>query len=529
MEKKNCVSLVLLLTTITLLNLFSDSLSADDTKQWIRETGSMDNNAVVDELEAPFTEDIEELSKFTLTPGKDGRNASSSVVINGSKAYYTSYDISAHKEYVNKVYCRDINTNVIVWEFVTDKPRNRNIDEKNPSEFYLQGIDRAPLLYENKLFFGTLSGTFYCLNADKGELIWSTSLKYKLDTKTSVLGFISCTPVAYKDSVFVGISYPMKTRKSNCAKQDSIISCYDIYQFNIFTGKIIKKYISQLENYSIVVSMSSTKSNLSLDNGKLFAGIFGNIVCFNDDKIDTPLWKFYLGGNFPYKSSPTVLEDRVYYGTAESDLFCLSITNGKVIWRTQYKDGIRCTTSITVKDEKIYLGTRDNSIYCLSKLDGSIIWKYKTPESILSTPVLSGNRLFVGIYGHELLCINANNGKLIKSYDVKGSVNSTVAISDGKIYFGTDDGVFYCFGEKPTRITIQANQEMKVGETQICIFKSFSNEKKEYKVHLKFSVEPEDYATIDSDGKISANNPGKCKIIARCNGTIGSLDINIKE
>lgn len=520
-----CLILLFIIITLSI----SDSLKAEeDTKLWIRETGSMDNNAVVDDKEAPFTEDIVKLSKFAFTPGKDGRSASSSVIINGDKAYYTSYDQSAHKEYENKVYCRNKETNDLIWEFVTDKPRNRSghpntADPKCLSEFFLQGVCRAPLLYKDKIFFGTFSGTFYCLNADNGELIWSI----KHSHQNNILALIQCSPIAFENNVYFGVSYPLPLRGKN--KEDMILVTYQIYQCDIDTGKVVSKYEAKIEAKYAIASVSTIKTNLSINNGKLFAGVFGNLVCFDAKNITNLLWKFYIGGNYPYTSSPTALDDKVYFGTAETDFFCLSVKDGKIIWRTHQKYGIRCTTSIAIKDERIYFGARDSNIYCLSSKDGSIIWQYKTPESVLSTPVVSGKRLFVGIYGHELLCINTEDGKLLKSYDAKNTVTSTVAISDGKIYFGTDEGVVYCFGEKPTKITIQAKPEMKVGETQVCVIKSYNENNKEYNVHLKLSVEPEEIAVINSDGKLTANKAGKCYIIASCNGISVSAEINIKE
>ena len=46
-----------------------------------------------------------------------------------------------------------------------------------------------------------------------------------------------------------------------------------------------------------------------------------------------------------------------------------------------------------VRNDRIYFGSADSYLYCLDARDGHLIWSYKTEDSLKTTPALVGNRL----------------------------------------------------------------------------------------------------------------------------------------
>ncbi len=46
--------------------------------------------------------------------------------------------------------------------------------------------------------------------------------------------------------------------------------------------------------------------------------------------------------------------------------------------------------------DRIYFGSADSYVYCLNKSDGTVIWKFKTTDSAKSSPCIVGDRLVIG-------------------------------------------------------------------------------------------------------------------------------------
>ena len=124
-----------------------------------------------------------------------------------------------------------------------------------------------------------------------------------------------------------------------------------------------------------------------------------------------PLHKMGWGGS-SWPGQPSVVGKRVYFGSADSYLYCFDTETGTLIWSFKTGDSLKATP--TVVDDRIIASGLDNYIYCLNRHDGSLIWKYKT------------------------------------GFEVDGSV----AAIDGRLYFGSEDGFFYCLNldRKSTRL-----------------------------------------------------------------------------
>ena len=53
--------------------------------------------------------------------------------------------------------------------------------------------------------------------------------------------------------------------------------------------------------------------------------------------------------------------------------------------------------------DRVYFGSADSYVYCVNKSDGSVIWKYKTTDSAKSSPCVVGDRLVIGNLDHTAL------------------------------------------------------------------------------------------------------------------------------
>ena len=96
----------------------------------------------------------------------------------------------------------------------------------------------------------------------------------------------------------------------------------------------------------------------------------------------------------------------------------------KVIWEVEtdfitgrlHKDpwgGTSWPGQPSIRDDRVYFPSADGNVYCLDKNDGSVIWKFKAKDSFKATPVILDDKILASGLDHHLYCINPRDGSLI--------------------------------------------------------------------------------------------------------------------
>jgi outer membrane protein assembly factor BamB len=141
-------------------------------------------------------------------------------------------------------------------------------------------------------------------------------------------------------------------------------------------------------------------------------------------------------------SSPAVVGGKVYVGSNDNKVYCLSADNGTLVW--SFTTGFVVQSSPAVVDGKVYIGSGDKRVYCLNAADGAFIWSYVTDAGVLSSPAVVDGKVYIGSVDHKVYCLNATDGTRIWSYTAQSYVSSSPAVVDGKVYIGSEDGKVYC-------------------------------------------------------------------------------------
>src|SRR6266540_704724 len=98
----------------------------------------------------------------------------------------------------------------------------------------------------------------------------------------------------------------------------------------------------------------------------------------------------------------------------------------------------------SVVGNRVYFPSADGNVYCVNRNDGSIVWKYKAKDSFKATPTVIGDRIIASGLDHHIYCLNATDGTLIWDYETGFEVDCSSGTIDGRVYFGGEDGFFYC-------------------------------------------------------------------------------------
>ena len=124
------------------------------------------------------------------------------------------------------------------------------------------------------------------------------------------------------------------------------------------------------------------------------------------------LWTFKADG--PVKSSPAIVQQRVFIGSDDGNVYALALADGKKVW--SFKTGGGIESSPLVLEGKVYVGSSDAFLYALDAVSGKLVWKYETGDKILGAPNWvkgSAGTSFVlaGSYDFKLHCVEAGTGR----------------------------------------------------------------------------------------------------------------------
>lgn len=156
------------------------------------------------------------------------------------------------------------------------------------------------------------------------------------------------------------------------------------------------------------------------------------------------LWTFKSGA--AVKSSAAVVGDRVFIGSTDSNLYCLSLTNGKPLW--SFKSDGPIESSPLVLDGRVFFGTANTNVYGLDAATGKQLWSFGLEDKILSSPnwvtgTNGAKQILVGGYDFKLYSFDAVTGKTNWTFETANYINGTPAVGDGVTAFGGCDAIVH--------------------------------------------------------------------------------------
>lgn len=156
-----------------------------------------------------------------------------------------------------------------------------------------------------------------------------------------------------------------------------------------------------------------------------------------------PLWNFKTGG--PVKSSPAIVDGRVFAGSEDGFIYALDFATGKKLW--SFKTGGGVESSPLVLDGTVFAGSQDGLIYALNVTNGALLWKHTTGDKILGSPnwvpSAKGKSILIGGYDYKLHCVDAVTGRSNWVYETGNFINGSPAVANGRTVFGGCDALLH--------------------------------------------------------------------------------------
>jgi outer membrane protein assembly factor BamB/tRNA A-37 threonylcarbamoyl transferase component Bud32 len=152
-----------------------------------------------------------------------------------------------------------------------------------------------------------------------------------------------------------------------------------------------------------------------------------------------PIWSFNAADEI--RATPTVVEGALFFGSYDSNLYCLDAKTGKERWSYTTDGGI--VTSPSVWSETAFFGSEDQVLYAVYTRTGRIVWTCPTDGRIRSSPQVEYDHVFFGSDDHHLYAVSGKSGQELWRFAAAGPIRSSPVISGEIIAFGSDDGAVY--------------------------------------------------------------------------------------
>ena len=163
------------------------------------------------------------------------------------------------------------------------------------------------------------------------------------------------------------------------------------------------------------------------------------------DKLEL-LWTFKTQG--PVKSSPAIVNGRVFIGSNDSNVYAINLGNGQRVWA--FPAGESIESSPLVLNGRVFVGAMDGQLHAIDAASGKGLWKYQTENKIIGGPswVASTNKaaapwILVGSYDYKLHCVDSETGRPVWAYESGNYINSTPAVANGQTVFGGCDALVH--------------------------------------------------------------------------------------
>lgn len=157
--------------------------------------------------------------------------------------------------------------------------------------------------------------------------------------------------------------------------------------------------------------------------------------------------------------------DRLFFGSADSTIRCLSTRNGSVLWKTTVGGAI--SSSPILLNSIIYVGSEDSSLYAINLETGALLWKTAPDQlPIYTAPVLIpplGLDASVNVYSVLL-----TSGKNVRALAIQDAADESVLTGDELWRYSVPWNIAVGSGRTPLFLRSTPAVNIKSGRAFFC-------------------------------------------------------------
>jgi outer membrane protein assembly factor BamB len=144
-------------------------------------------------------------------------------------------------------------------------------------------------------------------------------------------------------------------------------------------------------------------SPVTVANGVAYFGSTNDNIYAVNATTSAELWNFKTG--YEVRSEVAVVNGYVYTGADDGNIYCLNAATGTKVWETpaggttlsNVGAGIfpPARSSPEVVNGKVYVGSLDGNLYCLDASSGTVLWKFQTGGPVEATPAVDSTGVYI--------------------------------------------------------------------------------------------------------------------------------------
>jgi len=290
------------------------------------------------------------------------------------------------------------------------------------------GVERGIRAAGDRLYFGTLGGDVYCLDARTGKEIWRRSLGSDVVSEVVVKGDYAY--LGTTDGRIVGLDARTGEQKWEYLTGGPILASPAVIDGEILIGSGEPAY------YALAAASGKLRWKYPMDretqvvpvvlNGAVLFGAWDKNFYALDIKNGKERWKTPIGISFYFStanSDPITDGERVIanvtpYKPEDADIYCLNARNGHILWSRRNPGKSDCGfNSPCIDGDRFYTVAGNGDVYCMSVADGKEIWHGSVGTLVVSgKPVAADGKVFIsGLHG-DVTCLDAGTGKSLWAY-----------------------------------------------------------------------------------------------------------------
>lgn len=305
-----------------------------------------------------------------------------------------------------------------------------------------------------RLYVGSYDGTFYCIQAASGKVLWRKLVSGPFDSQ----------PLVADGVVYAGSGGG------------------ELYAWRETDGQLLWSYKAG--------SAIDSEPVLTGDH-LLFATDSNSIICLHamtgewrwSYRRDVPAGRFQVKG----VARPLLVDDVVYAGFSDGTLAKLALADGALLavrklaergdrftdvdtqpllvdgdlllvgpfsrgvvalepreLRERWNHKAKGISSMAKRGRTVFYTTADSKVEALRVDSGRPVWRFDALEGALSRPVLAGNWLLVSSSEHSLLVIDSSDGHLLQVFNPGKGSGAAPAVAGKRVYWVSNGQTLYC-------------------------------------------------------------------------------------
>lgn len=276
-------------------------------------------------------------------------------------------------------------------------------------------VSGAGALYKNFVFFGTQDKKLHAYDISEKSILWSTPLE----------GAVSAISNFENGKIFVltdmGSLYSIKAA-------EGIVD----WKIGFASRKTLRIY-------------GGAKPILYKD--QVIASFPNGVVASLNQSTGKSKWNSRLEGSQKYEDVDFLSfsnQGFLVAGVFDEALYRLDLENGRIIWQAFEKP----VSPMTILEDQIYFSTANGELVSLGLAAGNLKFRSKVFEGLGGKPLFFKEKIVVSDSKGPIRVIDKEGSKVLSSYDLVSASSAAMALSvdKNKFYVLSDKGYFYSFG-----------------------------------------------------------------------------------